>query len=365
MNTRERFVKTLMGEEVDRVPFIKVFGGTNAIVPRWEDEYPGISECMDEILQFEGVYRGWQIAPVNMHLGNRGEPEILEDRGDEVVIKWADGTVEIQRRSADFHGHIIDWPVKSRDDWERVKKDHLQADDPTRFPEDWGDYVAGFRDRDYPLQLTHWGVYGMARLLLGDENLAYAFYDDADLVHDIMDYYTDMAIRVWGKMTQDVEFDLIECWEDMASKNGSFISPAIFREFMKPNYLRIAEFARKKGIKILLVDSDGYIEKLTEQMLESKVTSLYPFEVQAGNDVAKMLDTHSTLGVVGGLNKNVMAIGKPEIDKEMERARRLIQKGRYIPGPDHFVLSDVSWENYRYFMECLREVVMTTKPKSV
>jgi len=57
-----------------------------------------------------------------------------------------------------------------------------------------------------------------------------------------------------------------------------------------------------------------------------------------------------------------MAKGKKEIDRKIERARKLIRKGRYIPGPDHFVLSDVSWENYRYFMERLREVVMTTKP---
>ena len=31
MNTRERFVGTLCGEPVDRVPFMKVFGGTNAV----------------------------------------------------------------------------------------------------------------------------------------------------------------------------------------------------------------------------------------------------------------------------------------------------------------------------------------------
>jgi hypothetical protein len=46
----------------------------------------------------------------------------------------------------------------------------------------------------------------------------------------------------------------------------------------------------------------------------------------------------------------------------MEKARMLIEKGRFIPGPDHFVLSDVTWEHYRYFMESLREVVMTTTP---
>ena len=32
MNTRERFVRTLTGKPVDRVPFMKVFGGANAVL---------------------------------------------------------------------------------------------------------------------------------------------------------------------------------------------------------------------------------------------------------------------------------------------------------------------------------------------
>jgi len=167
---------------------------------------------------------------------------------------------------------------------------------------------------------------------------------------------------VWEKMCAEVDFDLIECWEDMASKNGAIISPAMFREFMKPQYERVRAFADAHGIEIVLVDSDGYIDDLTELMLEAGVTAMYPYEVQAGCDPMRMLDRYPTLGIVGGLNKNVMAQGTGAIDAEMERARTLIRKGRFIPGPDHFVLSDVSWKHYRYFMERLREVVMTTRP---
>ena len=50
------------------------------------------------------------------------------------------------------------------------------------------------------------------------------------------------------------------------------------------------------------------------------------------------------------------------MDAETERARALIRQGRFIPGPDHFVLSDVTFDSYRYFMTSLREVVMTTQP---
>jgi hypothetical protein len=101
-------------------------------------------------------------------------------------------------------------------------------------------------------------------------------------------------------MIGEVEFDLVEFWEDMASKNGALVSPATFREFMEPHYLRVADFARQHGVKILLVDCDGNIEALTELMLEAGVTALYPYEVQAGNDAGKMLDTHPNLGVIGG-----------------------------------------------------------------
>lgn len=364
MTHRERFIRALTGQEVDRVPFIKLFGGTNAHRSEWETEYPGIGKCIDELLRFEGPYRGWQIAPVNMDLSNRGEPVASQRPNGHLVHTWEDGTARIYAPGMDFHYQTIEWPVKDRESWVRLRDRELDPTDPSRFPSNWPDYVSRFSTRDYPLQLTHRGVYGMARNLMGDEALSYMFYDDPELVHEIMDYYTDMALGIWSRMCVEVDFDLIEFWEDMASKNGSLISPATFREFMKPQYLKVAKFAEEHGIKILLVDSDGFIEGLTELMLESGVTALYPYEVQAGNDVAKMLDTYPQLGILGGLNKNVMAEGKDEIDREMERARALIRKGRFIPGPDHFVLSDVTFANYRYFMESLREVVMSTKPGS-
>ena len=94
MNTRERFVKTLLGEKVDRVPFMKVFGGTNAIQPMWEEEHPGIGTCIDELLGFEGIYRGWGTTGVNMDPSNMAESEVLAETEDIVVCRRGDGTVD-------------------------------------------------------------------------------------------------------------------------------------------------------------------------------------------------------------------------------------------------------------------------------
>jgi len=177
-----------------------------------------------------------------------------------------------------------------------------------------------------------------------------------------MDSYTEVCLQIWEKQAAEVEFDLIECWEDMAYNSGALISPRTFREFMAPNYRLIAQWGKEHGIEIVLVDSDGYIEDLTGLMLEAGVTALYPYEVQAGNDVARVRRRYPTVGCIGGLDKQCMARGKDAMDREVERAGRLIQMGRYIPGPDHFVLSDVSFDSYRYFMEQLRAVVLTTTP---
>ncbi|MBT3374816.1 MAG: hypothetical protein HN742_02135 [Lentisphaerae bacterium] len=362
MNTRERFVGTLTGRPVDRVPFMKVFGGRNAIKPHWEEQCPGIKDSIDELLQFEGRHRGWDRTLVNMDPSRLDPPRIIEDHGEYFVRDRGDGSIEQIHRSGDYNRHDVGWPIKSLADWERYRDKHMQVDDPVRFPKDWDDHVKAYRDRDYPLQLTHRGVYGFARNRMGDENLAYAFYDAPELVHQMMDDYTDFALQLWEKQCVNIQFDLIECWEDMACRTGSIISPATFREFMTPNYRKIAAFAKAHDIEIILVDSDGLIEDLTELMVEGGVNALYPYEVQSGNEVARVRERFPRVGCVGGLDKQVMARGKDAIDREMERARGLIEGGYFIPGPDHFVLSDVDFAEYRYFMEQLREVVLTTVP---
>jgi uroporphyrinogen-III decarboxylase len=363
MNDRERFVNTLTGRPVDRVPFMKIFGGTGSVLPGWESEHPGLSDEIDELLKFEGTYRGWATTPVNFWMSQRGAPVVVEEDETRIVQRYPDGMVEELRKGKDFHHQTIEWPIKTRADWERYRAAYLQADDPSRFPDNWPELVEEYKHRTHPLQLTHGGVYGFARTLMGDEALLFAVYDDPGLVHEMMDVYTDMILSIWTRMVKDVDFDLVEFWEDMASKNGCLISPKTFREFMTPNYLRVVEFAREHGVEVILVDSDGYIDDLAEVMMESGVTAMYPFEIGAGCDLPEVRRRYPTMGIVGGLAKECMIEGPKTIDLEIEKVRDHIKLGRMIPGPDHFVLSNVSWENYRYFMERLREVVMTTAPE--
>ena len=110
------------------------------------------------------------------------------------------------------------------------------------------------------------------------------------------------------------------------------------------------------------MDSDGYVDKLAHQMAACGVNAMYPFEVGAGCQVSKVLQAIPNIGAIGCLEKNSCALGKDAIDEQMEIARNLIRGGRCIPGPDHMVLNNVPFENYLYFMRCLKDIIFHTKP---
>ncbi len=360
MNTRERFVRTLTGQDVDRVPFMKIFGGDNAILSSWLADHPEINGKIDEILGFEGGYRGWRITPVNFWLSSVPAGKVVSEDDKYIIYRNGDGSLVQSSKSGDFHNQTLEYPVKDANDWDRIKSQYLNPYDKSRIPDNWRDYVELYKNRDFPLQLTCGGVYGFARNMMGDEALCYAFYDEPELVHDIINTYISMTLKIWEILCKDVQFDLAECWEDMASKTGCIISPSTFREFLSPHYRRIKSFLDAHNIPILLVDSDGNIDDLSEVMYECGVNAMYPFEVGAGCNVIEVLDKLPKMGALGCLEKNSCALGKDAIEEQMEIARNLIRHGRCIPGPDHFVLSNVSYEGYKYFMTRLREVIMTT-----
>ncbi len=58
-----------------------------------------------------------------------------------------------------------------------------------------------------------------------------------------------------------------------------------------------------------------------------------------------------------GIDKRALARGPSAIDTELKRVRSLVEEGGYVAGLDHSLPPDVSFSNYRYYMESLRRMV--------
>jgi uroporphyrinogen decarboxylase len=160
------------------------------------------------------------------------------------------------------------------------------------------------------------------------------------------------------KVSESIKVDKHFIWEDMCFNKGPLISPELFKKFLLSPYQRVIEVSRQCGIQIIDVDSDGKVDELLPLWLEAGVTMQHPMEVAAGMDVVKVKKQYGDRLVIrGGIDKRCIAEGFDAIDKELERIRPAYEMGGYIPCIDHNVPSDISWDNYRYYLEKRAQLV--------
>jgi uroporphyrinogen-III decarboxylase len=241
-----------------------------------------------------------------------------------------------------------------------LKEERFQVRLKERLPPNWTEVAKQLRSRDFPLALGSYpgGYFGCLRYLMGEMRLLTAYYDEPSLLHDIASFLTDFWIEIYGSVLQDVDADSFEIWEDMCYKGGPLISPQAFREFMMPYYKRLIGFLRSQGIRNFHVDTDGDCTKLIPLFLESGVTGLFPFEVQAGMDIRKVREDFPQLRIMGGLDKVSMARGRKEIDLELDsKLPYMLERGGYIPYMDHLVPPEFGWQEFRHYRERLSELV--------
>lgn len=59
---------------------------------------------------------------------------------------------------------------------------------------------------------------------------------------------------------------------------------------------------------------------------------------------------------VGGMNKTVFPRDRAAVEQEVERLRRLIDLGGYIPCPDHRIAPDARFELVQYYCELMQKL---------
>ena len=286
-------------------------------------------------------------------------PRVLHE-DDETITRYdPDGTVVIVRRDSASLPHPVAWPVKDRQSWEQLKQERLRIDLSGRLPAAWPEHLAAYRNRDWPLVIggPPLGVFSSLRSLIGFENVMYLFFDDPQLVHDVLRHLAELWLGLFEEVLSQTDVDYAYIWEDMSFKGGSMVSPRIFREFLMPVYQRITAFFRARGLDIVLVDTDGNVWGLIPLLLEAGVTGTYPFEVRAGMDVAEVRARYARLQMLGGIDKTALVEGPAAIDKELARIAPVIRSGGYVPGLDHYVPPDVPWAHFEYYRRRLSEIL--------
>jgi uroporphyrinogen decarboxylase len=236
----------------------------------------------------------------------------------------------------------------------------LNPDTPGRFPEDWDAYVQKINKlgEEQPVQLHVGGFYGWLRDWVGSERILYMFYDDPSLIQEMMDSVLYLQTEIIKRTLKDIKADMASLWEDMAYKAGPLISPAMVKKFMIPRYKKLTDLLHSYGVNVIFLDCDGNIEKLVPLWLDVGINFIWPFEVAAGNDPIAARKRYGKDLIIGGtIDKRALIKGEEAIKEEvMSKVPFLLEQGGYFPSVDHMVPPDVTFDNYCYYINTLREV---------
>lgn len=251
--------------------------------------------------------------------------------------------------------------LSCEDDWRQLRSQAEKAlslyftDEIIR--ERFSCYVEGHRRGDYPVRLALCGFFWIPRTLFGIEEHLFAFYDHPKIMHEINEFVLSAYLDRVGAILELVPADVVYILEDLSGANGPMLSPKQFDEFIGAYYERLVPFLKKKGVRTVLVDTDGDFTKLIPNFVNSGIDGFLPMDVNAGVDIVEVREKYPKLKFIGGFNKLCIAEGEESIDREFERLRPVIRQGGYIPSCDHQVAPSTPLKNYLYYIERLKDAM--------
>ena len=159
-------------------------------------------------------------------------------------------------------------------------------------------------------------------------------------------------------LASGAKFDFGHYWEDICFKNGPLISPEIFDELCGKHYKKRTDLLKKHGIDVISLDCDGVTDRLLPTWVENGVNTMFPIEIGVWGDqfeAARKKYGREILGV-GGMDKTAFRKDKAAVDAEIERLKRLVELGGFIPCPDHRLMPGSKFELVQYYAEEIKKI---------
>jgi hypothetical protein len=352
---REEYLDFMTFRRNQRPLFTEIFGPILGLKEEWENQGATPEELDFSAFLYRCEARAW--LPVKTGR-NGGYPEVLIEETDEHKI-WRDGlgrTMNLPKKTATLP-LPMDYPVKTMDDWLKIKPWYVFSED--RLASAWQAAAEDHLRRDRVVCVGIPGGFDEPRELMGEEALCLAYYDDPELIHDILQTIGDTAHKVLDRVSAAVKIDLLFVHEDMAGKSGPLAGPAQVQEFIAPYYKKIWNLLRERGAQIFDQDSDGDINTVIDAFLDAGVNCLHPMEPAANMDIVKVREKYGTrVAFYGGIDKHVLRRTQPEIVAELEyKIPPMVKSGGCVLALDHRIPNGTPLANYRFYIQKAWEIL--------
>jgi len=187
-------------------------------------------------------------------------------------------------------------------DWEAEAKKDLADCDRTEVAVDFG---------------SGNGIFERLAAMMGFENALTSMALEPEACYDFYSAVTDYKIKVAEKVAKYFKADTFTNYDDIAMEKGPFMSPATYRELIKPNHKRLNDAVRDLGM-IPIYHCCGKAESLIEDFIETGAAAWT--SVQPCNDIVTLLKKYGDrIAIMGGFRSNGRA-GLPDAGEDEVRA---------------------------------------------
>ena len=142
------------------------------------------------------------------------------------------------------------------------------------------------------------------------------------------------------------------------SKKSNLIG-LVVSDISNPFYAELArgieDKAHEQGYNVIFCSTENKADRMAiyvRLMMDAGVDALWPLERAATmNPLVLRRQFGKSLRLWGGVDKRELAKGPRAIRAHLRELIPLIEEGGFIPTVDHTVPPDVSWDNFRYYMD--------------
>lgn len=187
--------------------------------------------------------------------------------------------------------------------------------------------------------------------LRGMENFLIDLMDNKKFAGRLLDTLLEYQIHFFKRFLEEIGdyIQVMMLGDDLGTQNSLMLSPKLFREMIKPRYLKLFSFIKQCTKAKLFLHSCGAIEPLIPDLIEAGIDILHPVQPAARGMDHQILKTRygEILCFWGGVDIQKALIGTiRDVQKEVNtRIRILGSGGGYVLAPAHNIQPDTPPEN--------------------
>ena len=268
---RQEYLDHMTFQTNDRPLFTEIFGPIVGLKEEWEEQGASVEELDFSAFPYRCEERGR--VPVNTGCLSGIEPRVLEETDEYVLSRDEYGRTMRMFKGMSTLPLPLDHPVRDMDDWLKIK--HWYEFSEARFGTDWEQIAGQHLDAGRVVMVEIPGGFDEPRQLMGEAEVCLAYYDQPELIHDILTTIGDTAIQVLDRVSAAVQVDLLFVHEDMAGKSGPLAGPKQVAEFIALYYRRVWDMLADRGVRLFDQDSDGDMRRVLPAFLDAGVNLMH------------------------------------------------------------------------------------------